>query len=171
MLSSGILTGGILTINSVDASKFDLTAGTGFILDNYTDPSNPVYLPVSWSNFTGVIDTEINTSDTTYLFIDETGSIIQRGDLPPEGSDRRQLIILGWLDHTQRGPNIEFALTEPDPPTDLRAQMSDFFIDYGSFNVWGNDISPNGANLKIDRSEGVIFEVGSNWLNDKTNPS
>ena len=170
MLSSGLLTGGILSINVGDPTKFDITAGTGFILDNYTDPANPVYTPVSWATQTGILDTLIATDDTTWLYINSAGTVVQSSDAPGEIS-RRQSIVLGWLDHPLRGPNIEFALTEPDPVTDIQAQLSDYLINAGSFNISGNDITPNGANLKFDRSEGLTFELGSNWPTDKASPS
>ena len=169
MLSSGLLTGGTLTING-DTTKFDIAAGVGFILDNYTDPANPTYTPVSWATQTAQTDTLIATADTTYVYVNGAGVYSLSADAPTELT-RRSSIVIGWLDHPQRGPDIEFALTEPEPATDLRAQMSDFMINFGSFNIYGNDFSPNGANLKLDRAEGSVFEVGSNWIVDKQNPN
>ena len=170
MLSSGLLTGGGLTINGGDPTKFDLASGTGFIVDNYTDPANPVYTSVSWGNFTTQVPTYIAAVDTSYVYINSSGAIVQKSSSPEE-DDRRSLILIGWIDHPNRGPSIEYILTQPEPATDLRAQMSDFFANYGPTNISGNIFSPNGANLKIDRSAGYIFEVGCNWINDKAYPN
>lgn len=53
-IPTGVFNGGIVTINSGDNSAVDVTAGSGIIVDAYTDPENPVYTPVSWNAATAV---------------------------------------------------------------------------------------------------------------------
>jgi len=48
--STGLLTGGILTIDA-DPTKFDLSAGSGRIVDYDTDPGTPTIIDVSWAAF------------------------------------------------------------------------------------------------------------------------
>ena len=38
------------------------------------------------------------------------------------------------------------------------------------FNVSGNIITPNGPNLKIDRSAGILFRLGVGFRADHNNP-
>jgi hypothetical protein len=44
-LSTGLLTGGALSIN-VDNTKFDITAGKGYVVDGHTNPEYPIVTEV-----------------------------------------------------------------------------------------------------------------------------
>ena len=52
-LSTGLLTGCVLSINGGDNTKYDMTAGTGIHVDNTTTPGTPIITPVTMSAITG----------------------------------------------------------------------------------------------------------------------
>jgi hypothetical protein len=50
-------------------------------------------------------------------------------------------------------------------------QYEQFIRSFGPIKVSGHTISPNGANLKLNRTSGTAFSLGRNWINDTDNPS
>ena len=164
--STGMITGGILSINT-NKTKFDLTAGSGVIVDNTTDSANPVVYPISWGNLTAIPDTLIGSCTTTYVYMDKTGAIY----LSPIWGDPalyRSHLMIGWMDHA--GSIEDYAYTEPIFACDSWAQAVDFALAFGSFNVSGNVYAPLSG-LTISRSAGQTFEIGSNYVNSKSSPN
>lgn len=166
-LSSGILFGGNLSVNGVDDTKFDLTAGYGIIVNNVSDPEHPTIKLVAWDAMIGIDDPYIASSTETYICVDENGDLVFHTD-PPTPEDRRDHIHIGWTSHPDY-VTLEDAYTEPLFASDVQCQLDDFFDSFGAFNVDGNIYAPQ-ANLKIERSAGITFDSGSNYRNSAKNP-
>ena len=167
--STGLFSGGELSINGVDNAKFDLSDGTGIVVDNWTDPANPILYKVSWSGLTSQTVTNIATQPVTYVGIDKDGIIIQSSS-PFSNSEKRDYIDLGVLVHTNN-TNITVVNNQPVLSKEVGSQLYDLINGLGFFNVKGGiEFTPNGANLSIDRSAGTIFKQGSNYENDPANP-
>lgn len=168
--STGLLKGGILSINASDPSKFDLTAGVGVVVDNYTDPLNPTEKIVVWDDKTAVEDPYLGLADTTYVNIDKDGELYFT-TLPLDEAERRKYIAIGWLDHPlPDSEEIVFAKTEPFYNCDIQAQLNDFFENFGAFNIEGNIYSAYGNDLRVKRSAGKVFDGNSNYDADRSNP-
>lgn len=167
--STGLFSGGELSINGVDNTKFDLSDGTGIVVDNWTDPVNPVLYEVSWSGLTSQTVTNIATQPVTYIGIDKNGIIVQSSS-PFSNSEKRDYIDLGVLVHTNN-TNITVVNNQPVLSKEVGSQLYDLINGLGFFNVNGGiEFTPNGANLSIDHSAGTIFKQGANYENDPTNP-
>lgn len=166
-LSMGLATGGQLTINA-DPTKFDISAGNGFIVDNYTDPNNPIIHNVAWSAKLAQTVTNLATSTVTYVFLDTSGTVIQT-TVEPTPAQHRQYLFLGQLGHTNL-TSISTALSTPEPVMGLSCQLKDFEDAVGIVNS-GNTITANGANLKLNKSVGNLYSSGSNFHNDILNPN
>lgn len=166
MKSTGLIRGGILSINSGDPTLFDITAGEGIVVKNYTDPPGEPIL-VSWPDTTGISDPYIATIDTTYVNIDEGGNIVFGTDVP-DFQERRDIIAIGWLDHPGRA-EIEIAKTEPFYTADVQAQVNDFFEAFGPFNISGNTYAPLSG-MTIQRSAGSTFDSNANYENSLKSP-
>jgi hypothetical protein len=164
--STGILSGGILSINTIDNESFDLTAGTGVIVDR-TDLSNPIEHIVTWNAVIRGTDPFLETDQTTYIYVDADGSINFTPTWHSE-SERRQHIEIGWLDHPGNLV-IENAGTEPVYAQDAIQQMNDFLENYGAFSIYGNLFTPN-ADLTLTKTEGAVFDNSANYANDPNNP-
>lgn len=166
-LSSGIITGGEVTINA-DPTKIDISAGTGVIVDSWTNPSAPVTYNISWGAYTAVPVTYLASADSSYVMIDNAGAVYQQvGE--PDSVIRRDYITLALLGHTSR---TAVASVNKIPQTFASPiqQMRDMFHFIGLVNE-GNMISANGANLKLNRSAGAIFAEGSNFYTNNASPN
>jgi hypothetical protein len=164
-LSTGIVDGGILTINVEDNTKFDISEGCGIIVDNYTDTDNPVITIVTWNNLIGISCDFIDTSDEEYVALDIYGAIIKQSTWFT--SDQfKDYIILGTVGHTMDG-FIDYVIPEVVFMPDTSMQLQSFFDSFGAFNIEGNDFTYNGMNLKINKSAGKTFDSGTNYVNSK----
>jgi len=167
LTSTGLLTGGDLSINA-NPALFDMTAGTAIVVDNYTDPLNPVYSHVSWSAFTGVAVTDIATNPRTDIGIDSAGAIFQSPTALTTGQ-RRDYVQIGRLIHLNN-TTINGVTNVHHHAFDQLLTASDLSDSIGSLNRTGNVYSANGANLQINKSSGEIYRIGSNQ-DDEQNPN
>lgn len=184
--STGILKGGIVSINGGDNTKFDFTALTLHIVDNFTDPENPVITKVEIAAQTAVTGTEVVTNFVTSIGIRldnvaPTGGtstaisatidgvagtvhITQKPDISYTNAETRDIVQIGAILHSQSIIEDTFNLQQIVPSIAL--QLYDLASAIGVFNISGNIFLANGANLNIDKSEGEIFRQGAN--NDGT---
>ncbi|OHB77709.1 MAG: hypothetical protein A2Z25_20705 [Planctomycetes bacterium RBG_16_55_9] len=161
LLSTGLIWGGQLSINA-DTTKFDLSAGGGLKVDSHTDPQNPTITVVEWATQTGVTDLYRTTCDETQIHIDGSGDIVQvGGDVYIDDPDRKDYIHIGGVGHPDH-TEITYVLNEPVYLPNAFLQLYDFLYSFGAFNITGNEYSPNGATLQINRSAGKVFDVGAN---------
>lgn len=165
-LSTGIKSGFAITINA-DNTKIDIASGLGLIVNN-DDPTQPYIVSVSCPECLAITLTNLATSNATYLAIDSTGTLIQQTS-PYTALQRRSLILLGVAIHSNR--TIVNAINNlPDISLSSQSQLNDLMDGLRGFNVTGNIISANGANLFINKSLGYLFKKGSNFRNDINNP-
>jgi len=168
-LVTGIKAGGIGAINGGDTAKFDIALGNGFVIDNHTDPENPVVTPVSWSNFTAETVTNIATSEFSFIGIDSTGSIVQQTS-PFDFDDIRDIITIMVLLHPDN-VNIDDVVHQHRPVFNRFLGAFDFEDSIGVVNASGNVYGPNGANLNLDKSAGETFRIGSNYATSFKSPN
>ena len=162
--SSGLLTGGYVTVNSGDNSKIDIAAGSGVLIDRYTDPENPVLTYVSWTDKIAVPVTYLATNTSSHVFIDVNGDVYQQ-TTRPSGQDRREYIVLDQIGHSNN-TSVSGIVNNPQ----LFSSPIDFIRDIVSYLgvlSSGNEISANGANLSINKSEGTLLSEG---INNDLNP-
>lgn len=163
VLSSGLLRGGQLSINPIDRTAFDLASGAGVIVDNYTDPANPVRFLIEWVGFTEV-PVEHMTKDETYIYINVDGEIVQLAE-PAEAERLRDLIYVGWVSHLDHA-QIDAVYTEPLSVLSPRHILDDFLESFGAFNIEGNEYYPANANLNLRRTAGRTFDYCANYQNN-----
>ena len=169
--STGLREGGTITINGGDNTKFDVSAGTGVVVDNFTNPLEPVTTEVSWGALTGNTVDSLTGESGTYVFMDEFGDVFQ---LPVStiltGSDRRNYIYLGLLGHGNK-TNINNAFSTPNFITSPINQLNDLTYAVGPFSMSGNKVSTVPGTLSLAKTSGVSYISGGNFKNDKSNPS
>lgn len=167
MHSTGLVSGGLLTINA-NPALFDLSAGTGTIQTYGATPANPTLKRISFGPFTAQTLTNIATADQTYILINSSGAIVQQ-TTPPTATERRANIYVGRINHPSH-TSILAARSLPDYVLGDTNQLYDFFDALGSFNVSGNVVTANGANLSINKSSGVVFRRGVGYQSDNQQP-
>jgi hypothetical protein len=165
--STGLLYGGGLSINA-DNTKFDIQAGAGIVVNNYTNAASPVRTVVTWNTQTEIPCPGIATSATTYVNIDSSGNFHYTYDTILSATERRDYIAVGWLDHPDNA-TITAVKIEPYTNTDIQAQLNDFFDSFGAFNILGNEYSNAATDLTVKRTAGKTFASNSNyWVSRKS---
>ena len=165
-MNTGILTGGIVTINGGDNTKIDISAGTGVVVNN-TDPLNPVFTPVTWTAFTAEALPDVVGDFFTGVAIDSAGTgLVFAPEAEFTHTQRLANIILVNAVHPVA--TITSIASRQVKAVNVLEQFYEFARAVGSVNVdEGSRISANGANLSLDRSAGCQYIVSSNY---QTNP-
>jgi len=164
--STSILSGGTVT-NGSTSTTINISAGTGLIVNNTTDPANPTYQLVTFGPFTDVAITNIATTEKTYVAIDNTGAVYQQ---PTEfgPTDHRTYMIIAVVAHVSGV--VEAIRNDHHAAFDIVARLGDLAHAIDQFNITGNVYSANGANLYLNKSTGKSYRLGSNFHTDNTNP-
>jgi hypothetical protein len=170
---TGIISGGILTINEDNPQAYNISAGAGYIVDNYSDPENPEYTYVSWpelivtaSAFPG--PGQNATQPRTNIAIDVNGNVFEKADkFTPQ--DYREKIVLGRIVHVT-SPVITRTLSLPLTTYSRGFHWFDLASAVGPINIGGNIYSAGGTDRTIQKSSGQTYRVGTNYVTDPTSP-
>lgn len=166
-VATGIVSGGIITINGADNTKFDISAGKGYIVDNTVEPATVT--TVSWGAFTSQTVTNLATSFATDLAINSAGAILQQNSYT--ATETRENIVLGGLDHSNQS-NIGSVFALQKPVAQPASSINELANAIGAINLNGNIYNANIAgNLTIDKSAGSVFSYGRNNTNSETEPN
>lgn len=166
-MSSGIITGGELSINGSNTTQFDISSGTGIILDTWTTPGTPIVSTVSLGS-TGVATTNLATASASFILVDSSGTVVQQ-TTPPTIEQRRTHLVIGQLGHSDN-TNISVAVSQPNILDDPAATIRDLAYAIGTINL-GVTVVPNGTNLNLDRTAGDLYKYGANFYTDRQDPS
>ena len=166
-ISTGLLSGGVLSINT-DTSLYNISAGMGYIIDNHTDPLHPLVIDVSWNAFTGIKPVNLLTQLVTYVSINSSGTITESVS-PLDSTGRRNYIYLGTVVHSNQF-TINAVNNQPTVSPDIGAQLQDLMQSFGFRSISGNRVSNYDADLRIKKEEGMAFKPGANFQTLNTNP-
>ncbi len=162
-LATSVVEGGILTVNGGDAGKYDISDGSGVILDAYSDPNNPTYTPVSWSGLTALTASPVPAS---FVAINSSGSLVSQA-APFSNSQRRTLIVLGAVGFFG---GLIIALSNDFSVRGEAYLESDLARAIGRVNMSGNTFGAASTDLTIRKEAGTTFETNINYAVDKTDP-
>ena len=162
--STGLKCGGYISINSSSSSKFDISSGSGFIIDPYT----LIETSVEWPDLQALETPYLTTNDFSNVTIDISGNIVCFPE-SIDNSQRRDTILLGWVDHADR-ETLDYASSQPEYMCGVIQQLNDYFEAFGAFNCDGNIFSAYSSSLQLQKSAGSVFEHGSNYNNDVKSP-
>lgn len=166
-LGTGIVSGGVLFVGA-GTTTFSITDGQGVIVDNTTSPTSPTITNVTWSGLTDITVTNIGTQLITFVYITSGGAVIQSGSRPTREIARDNLIV-GVVIHVDQA-TVDTINQQQNLAINAPAQIGDVINALGFINVSGNLFAPNGANLNIDKSIGIMMGQGINWDIDPKNP-
>lgn len=174
---TGLQSGGQLSINSPASWSYSISAGSGYVVDNYTDPLNPVFSYVTWSQMSKIPNAFVTSSGvppTSVLYqrtgvgIDKSGSIVEVQD-GFNTLEYRNYIVLGRLVHV----NTKYIQRTLSLPLTVYSRINHWFELVRALeplNIDGNVYSAADANLQIQKSAGETYRLGSNYKNDTTRP-
>jgi hypothetical protein len=164
--STGLIKFGSLSIN-VDTTLFDIAAGIGTLNEwSPTEPfAPPVLFLVEFGPFTDIAPAFIATHPVSYIGISYNSttldaSIVQ-SSTPFSPSERRDIIVLGFIQHINNVIIDDISNIAPQPIAGT-SQLHDLFVSVGALNTSGNNFSPNGSGMTIDKDAGTIFKLGIN---------
>lgn len=160
--STGVKTGGVLSTGA-GSDEYTIEDGTGQIVT-----SEGVVTTVAWSGKSNIIPTNLGTHLISFVAIDSSGDVVEQ-TVRFSNVQARTLIVLGVVIHVNL-TTVDTVNNEQHVAYNTGSQLFDLFEGLGFFNVSGNLFSPNGSNLTMDKSTGVMFAAGSNYPNDADNP-
>jgi len=167
-LSTTHMTGCVIT-DGVGAGQINISAGTGHITNNYTDPLNPTSTHVTFTGVTNWTPTNILTWSVTYLAIDVNGNIFETQFLP-NAEETREFISIGSVGHsdfttiTQISNQKVSAIAPGETLIDLSRAMGAVTKDLINY-------SANGANLRMNKSAGNTFFASVNSTTNLKDPN
>lgn len=160
-LPTGVIIGLTMSIN-VDNTKFNISPGA-YVITDFTDIIN---IKVNIIEVTASIvgsPSYLTSSNSSYIALDVNKNIVQSVS-PFTYEQRRTLCLVGNAVHSNR-TNINIV-------NDIKAQivaptnqLHDMIKAVGFLNLSGNVITPNGANLSLNKSAGDIWGLGINGTN------
>lgn len=162
VLSTSWIEGGQISINA-NPALFNISAGKGIYVDNFSDPMKPIRKIVSFGPFTGVAVDNISTQPFTRILVDKDGNLVQRFN--PTRADLRDNFALGEVQHGDNATIDAVSQFTNVPSLGLASSMYDLASAIGDINISGNVFKPNGSNLQIDKTSGEVFTL---WFNAKT---
>lgn len=158
-MSTGIISGGDISVNGANPAALDISAFTGYVVDEFTDPDNLAVTRVDFPAQTVPLDGPALARTITWWLASSTGAVIQQ-PTEPTNSQRRSHMVLGV---TAQAAGV--ILVDQTLPTVLAQpinQFMDLLTALGPFSIDGNLITPNGVNLSINHSAGNLFSKSAN---------
>jgi hypothetical protein len=156
-------------VTTASATTVDIEAGSGIIVNSYSDIFDPVETDISWNAETGVTDNYVATDFATWFLKNSSGTTIQQ-NFPMTAEQRRDFIWIGQTLH----PNGSIICSLPNTniiSADVGQTVQDFFWAVGPINISGNVYSANGTNLNIDKSLGTGLGLGQNYRTNSKDPN
>jgi hypothetical protein len=163
--STGVFEFSGLTTSS--PTTFNVAPIKGWIVDDTTNPLSPQLYYISYSGGTHT-DTYVNTSVTTWIYLNSSG-IISQLDRPLSEQERRENIFLGKISHPNK-TSIDSVLSQPDYVLSPLSQLRDMFTPINLING-GIRASANGSNLSFNTSSGYLYGLGINFSDNTLNPN
>lgn len=160
-ISTGVVSGGHITVNAGNPGAIDITEMVGYVVDYATDPFNPATTRVHLPAQTVALDAAALARGVTWWLVDAGGNIIQQ-EARPTNTQQRSHIVLGVI--FQVGGVIISIDSLPVLLRQPMSQLTDLMDALGPFSLSGNVITPNGANLQINQSDGTIFARAFNHV-------
>lgn len=140
-------------------------AGSGVVVDNTTDPHNPVRTFVTRADQIVVI-TNVATDPVTFYKVDSNGDISQYLD---RCADLRDKFLIGYSLHMGGQAVVAYSVTPPAQSVAL--SIDDMASAVGRINTEGNVFGAGGANLTVSKTEGEMFSFGSSTLSNPKSPN
>jgi len=156
-------------LSTASTTQINIGVVKGVIVDNETNPLEPIYTFVDYPGETNKTVTTIGTGTATYVLI-KTDKTIHFQNNFPTSQDRKEMIWLGKVSHPT-SVTIAFTINEPDYITSPMAFSRDLFQVLGAYINDGVFPYANGANLQINITTGNIHGDGINFVNDRANPN
>lgn len=169
-LSSGVVSGGALSRNVADPTKFDISDGTGYVVDYWTSPGAPVVTKVTWAGKTGLTTPLLTGLVSTTVMIDAGGNVITQSG-PASRSDYSRYIVLGKLLHPNRTTITGVSQYHHSISGSIGNGMD--LMHFMGTLANGVTFAPYGGSepLKLTRNGGTLLRIGGNYPANRETPN
>jgi len=171
-LQTGILYGGIISVNAGNPATVDITAGAGIVVTtgaSLTAMPAPVVTNVTWAAQTAVALPQIANYDETWISFTSSGVVTLRNVAWTDAQYASEIPI-GAVYHVNRS-SVNLVKNYPHVAYGQADQMDPFLRAFGPLKLTGHEISANGANLSVNRTSGTAYAIGRNYQTDPNNPN
>jgi hypothetical protein len=171
-IQSGLLYGGVITINAGNTAAVDVSAGAGIIATvnaatgGYPAPSLQT---IQWTAKTGVTLAGMTSSDFTFFRIDSSGNLQQSSNNFTQ-TEYLNSVVIGNAVHQSRA-YVNRVHYHPIVAYASSAQYETFIRYFGGLKVDGYVMSGYGTTGGIQHTTGTAFALGANMDVDVNNPS
>jgi hypothetical protein len=170
--TTGILTGGTLSINAINSYMLDVISGTSIYVD-MSDPGDPVVETLSWptQSISGSLNGDFYKWIGVYRVSSGVGGLIIDNDF--SALERRSTAVLGKYWSTISGSDEITNIANYTTAAYCAAKTLEDFIDsYGAVNITGNRYSVSTITpMTLRRTAGKAFRKGANRTNQPTSPN
>jgi hypothetical protein len=167
VMSTGVISGGEINAHAIDPQAVDISAVEAYVVDTNSVPGSPTVVRVSQPARTVSLDAQALLRPITWWLMDSSGAITQQAS-QPSGTQRRTHVVLGATAYDTALGQVIADQTLPVILAQPANQLADLMDALGAFRVSGYKISPNGANLSLDHSAGVLFSRAISHFNGPT---
>ena len=171
-LQTGILYGGLISINAGNTATFDVSAGAGIIVNiggSTTGYPTPTITNVSWTAKTGVTTGYLGSTEETFISVNSSGNLVLQSTVWSETQYDSQIPI-GTLFHHGTG-YIDLAISIPHVCYGQAQQFDPFIRAFGPLKLNGYELTGSTADFKIYKSSGKAYLMGRNYAVDPNNPN
>ena len=171
-VQSGLLYGGVLTINAGNTAAVDVSAGAGIIVTLNAATGGypaPTLQTIEWTAKTGVAVTGLTSSDFTFFRIDSSGNL-QQSTSNFTQTEYLNSVVIGNAVHQSRA-YVNRVHYHPIVAYASSAQYETFIRYFGPLKVDGYVLSGYGTTGGIQHTTGTAFALGANMDTNVNNPS
>jgi hypothetical protein len=167
--TTGILFGGALSA-TIGGTTFSVTAGIGQIITQTASITGVVTTAsnVTWSAVAAAPITNIATHQFTYVLVNSSGTVIQQTS-PFTDAQYKTHIIIGILCHINLA-SVNLVTNSQNVAYEDPHRLVELITSFGPIKKIGLNIGPNGANLRVNRTSGEAFKIGTNYTTDQFEP-
>lgn len=159
-LSTGIASGGELNVTG--PQSFEILPFVGYIVDNTgTVSSPPSITKIDYPGTVIMLSGASLTQTITWWLMNSAQTIIQQGTRPTP-TQRRTHLVLGASIFDIGSASLLEIQTLPVWLSQSTNQLVDLMDALGPFVLDGNRITPNGANLSVNKSAGMVWSRSFN---------
>lgn len=155
-MHTGLLTGGVVTINALDDKKIDITGGIAIIVD-YTTPTSISTKTITWNAQTAIAPSVTGFAVWIAVY-DNAGTTDFFYTTDPTPLDRRSKAFISriWSTLGDTSLGITNQARYSQPAYALAQSFQDFTLGISSLNLTGNIFSA-GTLLKVNKSAGKSY--------------
>ena len=164
--SSGIINGLLCSFTGLGATIVTVASGTGLIIDNTTNPLNPIAYPVAVA--TSTTANIITGSNLNFVYLTNTGTIQVLTTFTMQDTYDKLFLCKLFLNAAKTG--ISHLVPKGQMIQNPSLMFSSFIRNLTYINL-GITIVVNGANLFLNVLGGKMYAIGCNNMNSPTDPN